>query len=675
MILSAALFAVFLAGNSQSPDRGIELRPFESTPMPLRSEFQVTGGGGGGARIRALAWSAGDPLRVLLGTGRNGLWFSRNGGASFSPAATLSLPEVQCVAFSPWSQDRAYCLASARDRAPFTASRKEGLWRSDDGGETWRFVVRIPLEEGVYGGSIAFSENGGTRSVLVGSHGRGICVTRDGGDSWNWRPVGVEGWVAGLFARKNVVLCATTEGVFRSENGGETFSPIPALKRSRFVTARGPIFAGGSDPGSRIYLASSEGVLYVSCDEGRTWRSAAKKHFFPDRYFLSVFVSPRDDEFVVSHLKRPREENSVSPLLSRDGGASWKPLEKIIPRGRFTGPVESFAEAVAFHPRSAGVLLAGIDRELMRSADGGFTWHACGSGFYGWRCGGTNFAARAPLNEKKLWLALGEAGLWVTANGGRWFRPVLRTGEECVGVACHPDPARSLLLSWWRRGRRLTLRVSNDGGRSWSSVLEGVGGRATFFFHPVKGAVIFAGGYVSEDGGKSFRSLGADLLAIAERTGEVLYGTDPARPLVVRRSEDGGKNWEKFGADLPAAALCGAVAAEGEETLYVGTKSGLVRSTPHGLWKRCGPEKEALSLGTVTGIHIDPRKATNLIATVKDPWLREGGILETADGGRTWRLEKRSAPLLGIVRLGLDRFLVAADTGLFRLKRIEAQRE
>ena len=640
------------------------------TEFPLRSESQARAGlpgGGGGARIQAIAWSPADPTRVVIGTDRNGVWFSDDGGATVRPARGLPLPEIKALRFSPWRPNTVLCLAGARDAAPFAAARGEGLWRSLDCGATWSFLLAVPLEEGAFGGLIAFAERENARAVIVGSHGRGLLASFDGGDSWEWRRLGVEGRIAGLAAAGGAIVAATSEGVFRAPDLGLEFAPVSGLDNARFGRTAGDVLAVGAGRTPAIYLAWPDMGLHVSSDLGLTWTPLGKRALRPERCFASIAASARREGLLFA-MERPIGKKVVKlPLFSIDAGRQWREPEDIRALGRFTGPAACAPEAVAFHPQSSGAALAGIDRELMRTADGGYSWQPWGAGFFGWESGGASFAAREAAGGRRLWLALGEAGLWVSENAGRSFKPVARAGELCLAAASHAGVAGTLLLAWWQTGGQRALLTSADGGASWRAAAEPSAARPTLCFHPLKYGTIFAGDLVSEDGGASFTRGAVEVFAICPRTGEVRYGADPEKPWQILCARGGA--WEPFGTDLPGAPRCAAVNPENAGDLFVGTTAGLFRWNG-GQWRRCRPagEAEARALPAephVTAIVFDAHRPGRVLAAVRDSWLRRGGLLESLNNGEDWEFGAREHPVGGIVQIGRDEFLAATDVGFF----------
>ncbi len=644
------------------------------TPFTLRSERQVIAdapGGGGGAVIQALAWNPQKKLHVLAGTGGNGIWYSANGGALFRPAEGLLLSDVKDIHFSVRDSSTVYALVAAAEKASYTATRKEGVWRSRDGGETWEFLVQAPLETGLWGAMIAELDRGGDRIIAVGTHGRGILTGNVDEHSWRWRSCGRKGWIAGIAAVGNVLLAATSEGVFRSADGGEHFKEIPSLRRVQFVSPQGAVFAVRDGEPPVVFLAWPERGVYASKDLGMTWEpfGPASKTTDPPRFFGSIYAhrtvasSP-----LIGFLKYPEQRITDNILIISNGGDRLRIPDGISDGSRFRTPNRFLGEALVFHPDMAEIMLAGIDRELMKSPDGGITWNAWGAGLYGWGCGGSHFMARVPLKKECFYLALNGAGLWYTSNGGKSFQNVLKREGECVAVACHPGPEEKLVFSWWRNRGKWVVQKTGDGGASWFPVLEADAGPGSFLFHPFKPDVFFAGGYMTTDRGRRFRKLDVAPLAVFKRTGGRVYGVQEEKGLRVVASDFNPaalawKNVSKHTDRLPGVPLCALVHPDHAERLFLGTTSGLFELSGTA-WKPCAVELLPRT-ARITSLQTGGGDGRLIVASVRESWLRKGGFLMSTDKGKSWTYTPAGFPVLGLCPFGVNRFLAAADIGLF----------
>ncbi len=284
---------------------------------------------------------------------------------------------------------------------------------------------------------------------------------------------------------------------------------------------------------------------------------------------------------------------------------------------------------------------------------------------------------------------------------------------------------------------------TTDGGATWASVLPS--SRAprvvALAVAPSNAGVVYAGvaegcarggpprpGFVSADGGATWRETGADLGAIAvdprnarlayaatcrgvERTGdlgetwEVLTGArvegyDPLRVAVApgdprtvyvayaseggtiraRRSEDGGTSWQDASpAGDPFGPLGLAVDAANPRIVYLSAATGVYRSANGGRsWDRLTAGLEATAAAGQPGI----RTSTAILAAPATPdlvWLGTGtraaagvGVYQSADGGGRWRriagLDGRPVGDLALGGQGAARRLyIATDDGVWAL--------
>ena len=70
------------------------------------------------------------PHRLYVGTIGEGLWHSLDGGVSFNAPATACSSSATCI----WQ--------SIRDQRVLYLGSEQGLFRSDDGADNWRRVIR-----------------------------------------------------------------------------------------------------------------------------------------------------------------------------------------------------------------------------------------------------------------------------------------------------------------------------------------------------------------------------------------------------------------------------------------------------------------------------------------------------------------------------------------------------
>jgi photosystem II stability/assembly factor-like uncharacterized protein len=159
------------------------------------------------------------PQRVLVGTGRRGIYLTTDGGASWQPAS----------AGFPRGDLPVYVIAAdpTRPARLLAGTIGAGLFRSDDGAASWQAV----------GGGFPPTTN---VFAIAGSPA---------------------GWL----------LVGTSVGLFRSDDGGQNW------RWSRDTLGHTRVIALARDPATaeRLVAGADDGV-YRSADAGRTWRKLAE---------------------------------------------------------------------------------------------------------------------------------------------------------------------------------------------------------------------------------------------------------------------------------------------------------------------------------------------------------------------------------------------------------------
>jgi photosystem II stability/assembly factor-like uncharacterized protein len=112
-------------------------------------------------------------------------------------------------------------LAIDKDQALYAGTFDGGVFRSGDGGETWRSISRALPNDSIRG--IVLHEN----SLYVGT-GRGIFKTMNQGGLWipinkGLTEMSIQSLIAG---ESGVLYAGTNAGAFRSDDGGATWVGI-----------------------------------------------------------------------------------------------------------------------------------------------------------------------------------------------------------------------------------------------------------------------------------------------------------------------------------------------------------------------------------------------------------------------------------------------------------------
>jgi len=164
-----------------------------------------------------------------------------------------------------------------------------------------------------------------------------------------------------------------------------------------------------------LYLATPSNV-YISRDVGRSWRVAG---------VLPAGVSP---SCIVADLLGPESilvgTEAGRIIISKDGGRSWTQPEMYLARGR--------VQAIVGEP--AGALFAATSFGLLRSNDGGESWHSASPDLQGKDVRALIVDDGQPMT---LYAGLGRGGVWRSVDGGENWEALGRglTRRSVTGLA------------------------------------------------------------------------------------------------------------------------------------------------------------------------------------------------------------------------------------------------
>jgi photosystem II stability/assembly factor-like uncharacterized protein len=343
------------------------------------------GNGNGYVYAGVTRWGGGGSQSAKPGT-LGGVFRMPVGGDEWTHMMT-GFPEVihvQCVTIHP------------RSRNVVFAGTHDGVYRSGDHGATWARMKLEPGGQQIWSITISPHDH---RIMFAGASPIGIYKSEDGGESWQ-RVAG--GSIADRLSMgnfKNRVmriavnprdprkLCAALEvnGAMASEDGGETWSDRndalmrfvnePRL-RSQILTksdAEGMLDAHAlcmmPTDSETAFLANRMGI-FRSRDNGRTWQDLEVGRQSEFTYGRDIRPSLCEPGVLYACLSVSSQGQTGSVVRSGDGGETWK---------RFDHDVtpHSTAMAVALHPdRPEFVYFAARKGEVFGTKDAGRSWQS-----------------------------------------------------------------------------------------------------------------------------------------------------------------------------------------------------------------------------------------------------------------------------------------------------------
>jgi photosystem II stability/assembly factor-like uncharacterized protein len=285
-----------------------------------------------------------------------------------------------------------------------------------------------------------------------------------------------------------VYVGAASGGVWRSRNGGTTFSPVfDAHTQSIGVVRVDPakpatVWVGTGESWVRNSVSPGTGV-YVSHDGGENW---THKGLADSKHIAELLVHPKDSNriwvCVTGHAFADNAERGV--FRSTDGGATWtKTL--YVDEGTGCGdlaqdpsnPDVLYASLWDFRREPDFFRSGGPGSGLYKSIDGGVTWRELDNGLPTTELGRIAIAV-APSEPERIYAVVeskdtglyrsddaGETWRLMNTSAGVQFRPFY-FGE----LAVDPEDADRV----YRPG--FTLVASDDGGKTFNGMFSGGGG-------------------------------------------------------------------------------------------------------------------------------------------------------------------------------------------------------
>jgi YVTN family beta-propeller protein len=713
-------------------DKGSRLLVVDGQTADLLAEVLLSG---------EYALHALDPLAerlYLIGEGGSVLVMAESGGAlpALVEPRSVKLPAspIQRIFVSP-DYDRDRTLLVLVENKPYKSEDGGGSWLLMDGG--------LPSDQDVV--SVAFSSNyASDHSLLAGlstwNIGGGVYRSTDGGQSWRLASRGLRDLqVQGVaFAADGTAFARTTRyGLFKrrpepvegSTDGGSRWAAIeepqidrPTYRRATALAispgyaADGTLFWSLDEMDRYVVLKSTDGgqsweevlsqtaqllamspdyprdhTVYAvlsgaglmrSTDEGKTWQAANSGLFYEYVAFSDLVLSPSfaEDKTLYALFTASRSEGTPRLYRSTDGGDNWKVLEDAIPISTF-----------ALLP-DGDLLLGTVDGRIHSLSAGGLVWEDLTVGLDGMDI---YDLAISPgyAQDQTIYASTSTAGVFISHDGGRSWQETGFPGRaggstDYPRLAISPDYVGDQTL-FVASGSGVYRWLDGD----WQELQEGLGNlfpASALAISPnfsADSTLFIAGDYrcpqvfISTDRGESWTSVSQGLpedsfeiasLAISPNYAEdgTVYAWLQYQGLY--RTTDRGQSWEQVKEEedwyVQSMALSPDFATD--QTLFVGALDGnLHRSDDGGFtWQALGG---GLPPGTVWvwALVMSPEFA-------RDGTLFAGldqGIYKSTDGGHSWQAVNTGLPhrpdgeLAAVLALAMSPDYTADQTALTAL--------
>lgn len=596
-----------------------------------------------------------------------GVYRSRDGGERWSEVGLAFGESISRIAIHPRDANTAYvAVAGSLTRE----SEQRGIYKTTDGGRSWRRVLFVngwtggedlaidPTNPSVVYATMQQRALSGVGLSLRGP-GSGVFKSTDGGETW--RRI-MKGLPVGHLGRCTIAVSASNPSIFyavvqytardslmppdrsewyalyRSDDGGESWTRRTTPPAASFREDFGRIAVDPLDP-DRIYVATQ--ALSVSEDGGRTFRIVADLYpdGAPDPH--AIWINPVDPSHIVIGTDR-------GVHFSSDRGETWRHSESLVMAEVFSVAVDQgrpfytvYASSRDHHgygipsgsrsrlgirngslvdlplvPECCGITVDPADSTVFGGGTG-LVRHHVPTGLMA-KIGPHLRAGNAPESSSgfapvvisphdRTVVYLGTSRVYESRNRGDTWRPLGRgfstSGPDSVTLAgtrvkaftaldavSALDVARTERGVLWAGTPAGKLYVTRDGGSSWQEVTP---------------PALSCGAVITQVTASRHGRGQAYVVANAIQRGD-------QRPLAFVTSDYGGR-WETIAGDLPEARAVWTI-AEHQRTpgaLFVGTDAGVFYSVDGG--KHWTSARYNMPAVRVTSLIIQP-DANDLVA-------------------------------------------------------------
>ena len=611
------------------PNRGGRSLTCAGSPTrPLEYYFGAVGGGlwkttdGGttwlpvtdgqltSSSVGAVAVSESKPDVVYIGMGEtelrgnimqgDGVYKSIDAGKTWHKAGLENTQAIARIRVDPTNPDIVYAAALGH---PYGPNPERGIFRSIDGGKSWKKV----LYRDDHTGAVDLSIDPNNPKILYaalwevyrtpwmlndGGPGSGFFKSTDGGDHWTeitqnkGLPIGTIGKIGIAVSKADskriyALVESDKDGLYRSDDAGETWSLI---SQDRRVLQRAFYFHRiYADPKDKDTIYAMDVAFLKSIDAGKTWKTLKTPH--GDHHDL--WIDPNNNQRMIN-------SNDGGGTVTVSGGSTW------------TG--EEFPTAQLYHVATTNDT----------------PYHVCGA-----------------QQDNTTACVQSEAGDRRGGGGGSYgmFAALYSVAGGESGYVT-PDPADPNIFYGGSQGALLTRFDRSSGatrdiqvyplffsGMPASSLKERWQWTFPIVFSPFDTHVIYTSSqhlWKTTDEGQSWQKISSDLTRADPKT----LG-DSGGPITK----------DQNGPEIYGTIFTIAPSLKEPDTIWTGSDDGLAYITRDGgkNWENITP-KELPEFSRISMIDASPHEAGTAFLAAKRYQLddRQPYIFRTHDFGKTW---------------------------------------
>lgn len=508
----------------------------------------------GSYSIGCLAMDPVNPNVVWAGTGENnhqralgygdGVYKTTDGGKSWKNMGLKESRQIGMIAIDPRHTDIVFVAAEGSVWGP---GGERGLYKTTDGGKTWKKVLDI-------------SENTGINNVIIDPSNPDIMFATS-----EQRRRHVHTKIGG----------GPESAVYKSVNGGETWNKLTSGLPSGHVGGMG-IAISPANPDYVYIIVQADGEssgFYRSVNKGETWNKMSDHHE-SGQYYNEIYCDPINPDKVYS-------VETISHMTV-DGGKTWKRIPN----------TERHVDdhALWINPANTENFIIGGDGGIYETFDGGENYRFISNlpvtqfyrvyldndypfyNVYGGTqdnnsMGGPSSSTSAHGVPSGSWVTtLGGDGFWGAVDPedpnivyseyqyGNIYRYDKKSGEA---LNIKPQPGKGELTYKWNWNTpfmisphsktRLYIAAnkvfrSDDRGQSWKTISGDLTANIDRNTWPVMGKY-WSSDAVAKDISTSLYGMAVSMSESPKKEGLLFIGTDDG---LIQVTDNGGQSWQKY---------------------------------------------------------------------------------------------------------------------------------
>ncbi len=625
-------------------------------------QFRLIGPAVASGRVIAFAVNPKNHAEYYVGVASGGVWKTVNDGTTWTPVFDgEGSYSIGWVVLDP-NDSSVVWVGTGESNSQRSVSYGDGIYRSDDGGKSWK---NLGLKKSEHIGRMVIDPRD-SKVVYVAAEGplwgpggdRGLYKTTDGGKTWKavltisentgvadiaMDPSNPDILYAASYQRRRHVFSFIDGGpesaIYKSVDAGVTWnklkSGLPAEDMGRIGLAVSP-----ADPNvvyATIEAADAKGGIFRSSDKGATWE---RRNDFDQgaMYYGRIVPDPKnvDRIYVMNVFLR----------ISDDGGKTIRKINEV------NHHIDN--HIVWIDPDNTSHCLVGSDGGVAETYDNFATWRYKSNlptvqfydvavdnalPFYN-VCGGTqdNFSWCGPSRTKNINGIMNSD--WFVTTGGDGFRS--QVDPEDPNTVYSEAQYGALVRYDKRSGEELVIQPSEGKGEpplrwNWDSPL---------IVSPHSHTRLYFGAnrlFRSEDRGNTWKPVSGDLTRQTDRNTLPIMGKVWGPDAVAKNQST------SFYGNIVSLAE----SPKKENLLYVGTDDGLIQVTADGgeSWTRYEkfpgvPDKTYVS--RLAGSHHDANTVYAAFDNHKNEDFKPY-LLKSNDAGKSWTPIAGDLPLSGAV--------------------------